>query len=144
MVFILELGLGTLASRSYGLSVVTVERATWLGVVELGAILVIASDEKGDAEGATHDALLAIGALAEAEGQVAYGLGAALDTQILVVVEGVRLALDAGMLDHAARVCLQSRHGAADVPVDLDNLLDGRGLQQRRRHSLLYAQHHAL
>ena len=144
MVFILQLGLRTLASGSNGLRVVAVEGTAGLGVVELGAVLVVAGDEQGDAEGAGHDALLAVGALAEAQGQVADGLGAALDAQGLVVVEGVALGLDAGVLDHAAGVGLKARHGAPDVPVDLDNLFDRRRLQKRRGHPLLHAQHHAL
>lgn len=107
-------------------------------------ILVVAGNEQGDAEGATHDALLALGALAEAQGQVADGLGAALDAQRLGVVERVVLALDARVLDHAARVRLQPAHRAPDVPVDLDYLLHRRRLQQRRRHPLLHAEDHAL
>lgn len=106
MVLILQLGLGTLASRANSFGVVSVEGATRLSVVELRAVFVVAGDEEGDAEGSAHDALLAIGALAETEGQVADGLGAALDAQVFVVVERMALALDAGVLDHAAGVGL--------------------------------------
>lgn len=144
VIFVLQLGLSTLASGSDGLRVVAVKGAAGLSVVELGAVLVVAGDEQGDAEGAGHDALLAVGALAEAQGQIADGLGAALDAQGLVVIEGVALRLDAGVLDHAASVGLQTTHGAADVAVDLDNLLDRRRLQQGRGHPLLHAQHDAL
>lgn len=128
MVLVLQLGLGALAAGADGLGVVAVEGAAGLGVVELGAVLVVAGDEEGDAEGAAHDALLAVGALAEAQGEVADGLGAALDAQVLVVVERVALALDARVLDHAAGVGLQARHGAPDVAVDLYDLLDRRRL----------------
>lgn len=144
VVFILQFCLCALASGADGLGVVAIEGTAGFGVVELGAVLVVASDQKGDTEGTAHDALLAIGALAEAQGEVADGLGAALDAQVLVVVEIVALALDAGVLDHAASVGLQPGHGAPDVAVDLDDLLDGRGLQQRRRHALLHAQDDAL
>ena len=144
MVLVLQLSLGALGAGADGLGVVAVEGARGLGVVERGPVLVEAGDEQGDAEGAAHDRLLAVGALAEAQGEVADGLGAALDAQGLVVVEGVALALDAGVLDHAARVGLQPAHGAADVAVDLDDLLHRRRLEQRRRHALLHAQHHAL
>lgn len=89
---------------------------------QLRTILIEAGDQQGDAKGSAHDTLLALGALAEAQGEVADGLGAALDAEGLVVVEGVVLALDAGVLDHGARVRLQARHGAADVPVYLHDL----------------------
>lgn len=144
VVLVLQLCLGTLASTTNGLCVVPVKGTAGLGVVELGAVLVVAGNEQGDAKGPTHDALLAVGALAEAEGQVADGLGARLDAEGLVEVEGVGLGLDAGVLDHAAGVGLQARHGAANVAVDLDNLLDRRRLQERRRHALLDAQHDTL
>ncbi|KAK8051318.1 hypothetical protein PG993_002703 [Apiospora rasikravindrae] len=131
VVFVLQLGLRTLASGTNGLGVVAVEGAAGLGVVELGTVLVVAGNKQGNTKGAGHDALLAVGALAETQGQVADGLSATLDTQGLVVVEGVALGLDAGVLDHAAGVGLEARHGAADVTVNLDNLLDRRRLQQR-------------
>lgn len=143
MVLILQLRLRALTPRADSLGVVAVEGAARLGMVELGTVLVVSSDEQGDAEGAAHDALLAVGALAEAEGEVADGLGAGLDAQVLVVVEGVGLALDAGVLDHAPGVGLQPRHRAPDVPVDLDDLLHGRGLEEGRRHPLLDAEHYA-
>lgn len=144
MILVLQLGLGALAAAADGLCIVPVEGARRLGVVQRWPVLVVAGDQQGDAKGPAHDALLAVGRLAEAQGQVADGLGAALDAQALVVVEGVRLALDARVLHHGPRVGLQARHGAPDVPVDLDNLLDRRRLEQRRRHALLDAQDHAL
>lgn len=113
-------------------------------MVQTRAVLIVAGNQQRHAKGAGHDALLAVGALAEAQGQVADGLRAALDAQLLVVVEGVALALDAGVLDHGARIGLQSGHGGPNVAVDLDNLLDGRGLEQGRGHALLDAENDAL
>lgn len=48
------------------------------------------------------------------------------------------------MLDQSPAVGLQTRDGAANVLVNLDNLLDRASLQQRARHSLLDTQHDAL
>jgi len=44
------------------------------------------------------------------------------------------------MFDHAACVGLQSRHGASDMAVNLDDLLDGAGFEQRRGNTLLDSQ----
>ncbi len=143
VILILQLCLGALAPAANGLGVVAVKGARGLGVVQRRAVLVVAGDQQGDAEGAAHDALLAVGRLAEAQGQVADGLGAALDAQLLVVVEGVRLALDAGVLHHGPGVGLQPGHGAADVAVDLDDLFDRGGLEEGRGHALLDAEDHA-
>jgi hypothetical protein len=49
------------------------------------------------------------------------------------------LALDAGVLKHAASVGLETGHGAADVSVDFDDLLNGGGLQEGRCYALLNA-----
>lgn len=144
MVLILQLRLRTLTSTSNRLGVVAVERAGRLSMVQRRTILVVSRNQQRHTKRTAHDALLAVGALAEAQGQVADGLGAALDSQVLVEVEGVRLALDAGVLDHRPRVRLQPAHGAPDVPVDLDYLFHGGRLEQGRRHALLDAQHHAL
>lgn len=144
MVFVLQLRLGTLTAASNCLRIVPIECAAGLCVVQARTVLVVASNQQGDAERPTHDALLAVSRLAEPQGQVADGLGAALDAQGLVVVEGVALALDARVLHHAPGVGLQPAHGAADVPVDLDDLLDGGGLEEGRGHALLDAEHDAL
>lgn len=144
VILVLQLGLGALAAGADGLGVVAVEGAAGLGVVEGGAVLVVAGDEQGDAEGPAHDALLAVGALAEPQRQVADGLRAALHPQVLAVVEPVALALHARVLHHAARVRLQPAHRAPDVPVDLHDLLDRGRLEERRRHALLHAEHDAL
>lgn len=143
VVLILQLSLRTLATTSNRLRIIAVESTGRLGVVQAGTVLVVPRNQQRDTKRPAHDALLAVGRLAEAQGQVADGLGAGLDAQGLVVVEGVALALDAGVLDHAAGVGLQAAHGAANVAVDLDNLLDGRGLEQGGGHALLDAQHHA-
>jgi hypothetical protein len=55
----------------------------------------------------------------------------------------VVLALDAGVLDHASCVGLQTRHGAANVAVDFDNLLDGAGLEEGGGDALFYAEDYA-
>lgn len=111
---------------------------------QLRAILVVASDQQGNAERSAHDGLLTLGTLTESQGQIANGLGTALDTQVLVVVEGVALALDAGMLDHGAGVGLEAGHGTADVAVDFDNLLDGGGLEEGGGDALLDTEDDAL
>lgn len=108
MVFVLELGLGALGARTDSFGVVAVKGAAGLGVEELGPVLVKAGDEEGDAKGPAHDGLLALGALSEAQGKIADGLGAALDAEGLVVVEGVTLALDARVLHHGAGVGLEA------------------------------------
>lgn len=144
VVLVLQLRLCTLTAASNRLRIVPVESTSWLGMVQTGAILVVARNQQRDAKGPAHDALLAVGGLSEAQGQVADGLGAGLDAQGLVVVEGVALALDAGVLDHAAGIGLQAAHGAADVAVDLDNLLDRGCLEQGGGDALLDAQDDAL
>lgn len=113
-------------------------------MVQAWAVLIVASNQESDTERPAHDALLAISRLAESQGQVANGLGAALDAQGLVVIEGVALALDAGMLHHTARIGLQTTHRAANMPVNLDNLLHGGGLEKCRSYTLLNAEHDAL
>lgn len=144
MILILQLGLCTLTTTPYGLGIVAVERTTRLGMVQAWTILIIAGNQQRHAERTTHLRLSAVSGLAKAEGQVADGLRAALDPQGLGIVEGVRLALDAGVLNHAAGVGLQAAHGAADVPVDFDNLLHGGGLEQGGGHALLDTQDDAL
>lgn len=143
VILVLQLRLRTLTPTSNCLCIVPVESTGRFGVVQTGAILIVPRNQQCDTKGPAHDALLAIGRLAEAQGQVADGLGAGLDAQGLVVVEGVALALDAGVLDHAPGIGLQAAHGATDVAVDFDNLLDGGGLEQRGGHALLDTQHHA-
>lgn len=137
VVLVLQLSLRALTSTPDSLRVIPVESSTRLGMVQRRAVLVVSRDEQRNTERPTHDALLAVGTLAEPQREVADGLGAGLDPQALVVVEGVALALDAGVLDHAPGVGLQAGHGAADVAVDLDDLLDGRGLEQGGGDALL-------
>lgn len=45
-------------------------------------------------------------------------------------MEGVGLTLYTGVLDHAACVSLEARHGTANVAVDFDNLFDGGGFEE--------------
>jgi hypothetical protein len=111
--------------------------------VQTRTVLIITRNQQRHAKWSTHDALLALCALAKPQRQVAYRLRAALDAQRLVVVEGVVLALDARVLDHAAGIGLQARHGASNVAVDFDNLLDGAGLEERRGDALFYAEDYA-
>ena len=47
------------------------------------------------------------------------------------------------VVDHGTGVSDESAHGAGNVIIDGENLLDARRLDQRRRDSLLYGQHHA-
>ena len=48
------------------------------------------------------------------------------------------------MLNKCPAVCLKTRNSAANVFVDLNNLLHGARLQQCARHSLLHAEYNAL
>jgi hypothetical protein len=111
---------------------------------KLGALFVKAGNQERHAERPAHDLGLAVGAFAETQGQVADGLGARLDAQGLGVVEGVGLAFDAGVLNHGPRVGLEPAHGAANMAVNLDNLLDRRRFEQRRGYALLDTQDDAL
>lgn len=54
------------------------------------------------------------------------------------------LALNARVLHHAPRIRLKAAHGAPDMPVYLDDLLDGGSLKQGRGHALLDTQDNAL
>lgn len=104
---------------------------------QLRAILIVPRNQESNAERSAHDGLLTLSTLTKSKGQVADGLGAALDTQGLVVVEGMALALDSGMLDHGAGVCLEAGHGTANVAVDFDNLLNRGGLEEGGGDALL-------
>ncbi len=74
--------------------------------VQLRSFLVDPSNQERYSEWPAHDTLLALGALAKPQRQIANRLCAALDPQRFVVVESVVLALDAGVLDHRAGVGL--------------------------------------
>lgn len=130
VIFILQLRLRPLTPTPNSLGIIPVKRPARLGMIQARPVLVIARNQQRHTKRSGHDALLSIGALAEAEGKIANGLGAGLDAEVLVVVEGVGLALYAGVLDHGAGVGLEARHCAADVAVDLDDLLDGGGLEE--------------
>ena len=65
---------------------------------------------------------------------------AALDSEWLIVVESVVLRLHASVLDHGAGVGLKTGHGASDVAVDLDDLLNGGGLEECGGDALLDAE----
>lgn len=59
-------------------------------------------------------------------------------------MEAVILTLDAGVFDHGASVGLQAGHGAANVGVYFDNLLDGRGLEEGGGYALFDAEEDAM
>jgi hypothetical protein len=109
-------------------------------MIELWSILVKSGNQKCNAKRPTHDALLAIRTLAEPQRQIADGLRTALDSQRLIVVEGVVLGLYTGVLDHGARIGLQAGHGASDVAVNLDDLFDRGGFQEGRSNTFLDAE----
>lgn len=140
MVFVLKLGLSTFRARADSLGVVSIEGATWLGIKQLWPVLIEAGDKQRDTKWPAHDGFLAISTLAKAQGQVTDGLGCALDPKGFVVVEGVALTLDAGVLDHGAGIGLQTGHGAADMAVNLDNLLDRGRLEEGGGDALLDAE----
>jgi len=112
--------------------------------IQTRAILIVSRNQQRHTEWPTHNALLALSTLAEPQRQVAYRLRAALDSQRLVVVESVVLALDTRMLDHASCIGLQTRHGTSDVAVYFDNLLDGAGLEEGGGYALFDAEDDAL
>lgn len=59
-------------------------------------------------------------------------------------MEGVILALDAGVLDQVAGIGLQTGHGTADVLINFNDLLDGRRFEQRGCDALLNTEDHTL
>jgi hypothetical protein len=111
---------------------------------QLRTVLVDPRDEQCDAERARHHRVIVVDALAEAERKVADRLRRALDADPLVVRERVVLRGHARVVDHRARVRGEARHCAAEVRVDLHDLLDRRVHEQRRLHALLDAEHDAL
>ena len=54
------------------------------------------------------------------------------------------LTLNASVFDHGASVGLQAGHGAADVGVYFDNLLDGRGLEEGGGHAFFDTEEDAM
>jgi hypothetical protein len=116
----------------------------WVYDVQAGTILVVSSNQQRHTKWSRHDALLTLGTLTESQRQIAYRLRAALDAQRLVVVESVVLALDPCVFDHASCVGLQARHGASDVAVDLDDLLNRAGLKESGGYALLHTEDHTL
>lgn len=92
--------------------------------IQTRSVLIVPRNQQRHSEWSTHDALLALGTLSKPQRQIAYRLCTALDPKGLRVVESVVLALHARVLDHAAGIGLQTGHGAADVAIDFDNLLD--------------------
>ena len=106
-------------------------------MVERRTVLIYTSNEQRDAKRTTHHAVVLVVVLAELEREVAHGLRAALEGHRLVVREAVVLRLRARMLDEHPRIRHESAHRAANVRVDLHDLLDRRRLQEGRREALL-------
>jgi hypothetical protein len=111
---------------------------------QLRSIVIPPGYQKRNAERSGHDALLAISTLTKSQGQITYRLRAALNPELLIIVECVVLALDASVLDHASRVSLQSRHRASDVGVYFYYLFDGRGDEEGGGHALFDAEEYAV
>lgn len=59
-------------------------------------------------------------------------------------MERVILTLDAGMLDHAPGVGLQTAHRTPDVSVYLDDFLDAGSLEEGGGDALFYTEYHAV
>ena len=58
-------------------------------------------------------------------------------------MESVVLALDTGVLDHAAGVGLEAGHGAADVAVDFDDFFDRGGFEEGGGNAFFDAEDYA-
>ena len=140
MILILELRLGTFRARADSFGIIPVESPTGLRVKQLRPVLIMPGNQQRHTKWPTHDSLLAICALAESQRQITDRLRCALHAQRLVVVEGVALALNTGVLNHRSGIGLETGHGAADVAVDLDDFLDRGGLKEGGRHALLDAE----
>lgn len=110
--------------------------------MQLGSVLIIACNQQSHTEWPAHDALFPVCTFSEPQGEVAYCLRTALHAERLSEVEGVVLALHTCMFDHGPRIGLQAGHGTADVVVDLDDLLNGRGFKEGRRNALLDTENH--
>jgi hypothetical protein len=103
----------------------------------------VARNQKRDAKRPAHDSVLALGSLTKPQRQVANSLRAAFNSQRLVVVESVVLALDSRVLDHTAGVGLQAAHRAADMTVYFDYLFDTRGFEEGGGDTLFNAEDYA-
>lgn len=93
-------------------------------ISQLWPILIVARNEQRNAERPAHHALFSIRTLTKSQSEIANGLCTALNTERLGKVESMVLALDPGVFNHRSRICLQTRHGTANVLVNLDDLLD--------------------
>jgi hypothetical protein len=158
---VLQLCLCALGAGTDGFGVVAVECARGLGVVSISRlapqysrfvimcdiqtrpILIVARNQQRNTKRPAHDALFTLSTLTKPQRQITYRRCAALDPKRLRIVEGVILALDAGVLDHASCIGLQAGHGAANVAVDFDNLLDGGGFEEGGGYALFYAEDYA-
>ena len=102
--------------------------------------LVNTRNEERDTERSTHHRILVVHTLSKAKRKVAHGLRRALDLDALVVGERVVLRRHARVVDHRARVRGEPGHGAAEVAVDLHDLLDRGRLEEGRLYALLDAE----
>lgn len=104
-----------------------VKRQFVLSNLQLWTLIIVPpSNQKCNTKRSRHDRFLPLGTLTEPQGQVAYRLCTTLNTKLLVVIESVVLRLDPGVLNHAAGIRLQTRHGTSNVSVDFHNLLYAR------------------
>ncbi|KAI4139783.1 MAG: hypothetical protein L6R39_006117, partial [Caloplaca ligustica] len=114
----------------------------WELDIQLRPILIDPGDQQRHPKRPTHYTLLPLRPLAKPYRQIANTLRAALDSQRLVVMEGMALAFNAGVLDHGARVSLQPGHGAPDVAVHFYDFLDRGGFEEGRGHPFLDAENY--
>ena len=106
--------------------------AGWVCRIELWATLIHATNQECDTVWPGHRLpLAAFVALSEVDSDVRDRLGDGLDVHWLVVVEGMILGFNAGVVDENAGVSDDSAHGTGAVPVDFDQLLarSGRDLK---------------
>lgn len=133
---VLQLSLRTLRTRTNSLRIIFIESSTWLRMIQLWPIFIIARNQERHTKRSTHDTLLTISALTKSQSQITNSLRTALDSQRLIVMESMVLRLDASVLDHRSCIGLESGHRTSYVAVDFDDLFDGRGLEEGRGHAL--------
>ena len=105
---------------------------------QLWPLLVNPRNQKRDPKRPTHHRVLVMHTLPKPQREVAHRLRDALDLDALVVGERVVLGRHPGVVDHGAGVGGEAGHGAAEVAVDLHDLLDGGGLEEGGLDALVY------
>lgn len=111
--------------------------------IQLRSILINTRHQQRHTKRPAHNTLLPLRPFPEPYRQIANTLRAALHPQRLVVMESVALALNAGVLDHGARVRLQTGHGASDVSVYFYYFFDGGGLEEGGGDAFFHAEDYA-